>query len=66
MEENFDATPCPVMAGRFCRSEKMALGDEGQNGDENQQKRNLSGTDWLQLGDVVLTGYEVGQNSTII
>ena len=25
----------------------------------------FSSTDWLQLGDVVLNGYEVGQNSTI-
>jgi len=30
------------------------------------KKEDFSGTDWLQLGDVVLNGYEVCQNSTII
>ncbi len=31
-----------------------------------QGKGCLSGTGWLQLGDVVLNGYEVGQNLSII
>jgi len=30
------------------------------------KKEDFSGTGWLQLGDVVLTGYEVCQKSTII
>ncbi|NQT55740.1 MAG: hypothetical protein HQ551_05895 [Desulfobacteraceae bacterium] len=61
-----DETGCPLKGGRLSRSEKMALGDEKQNGDENQQKCNFSDTNRLQLPDVLFSVFGVGQNSSII
>ena len=44
----------------------MALGDKEQNRDENQKNATCQTRNRLQLGDVVLNGYGVGQKSTII